>query len=664
MPFMAVLLLVTIIPLILASVVTWYLSSANAKTSIDNYSEVAKLTTRTLVNSKLTSIVDYQVEKFTNLYGSALKVIDSAVNQFLLYPDAYRGQIRPILEWDLTISDPFRFYLMYMTYECNGHLYGVGNAKDITFTSMKTHTYYQPNDPTNYTSLNGVVYGTDGCNTPDFNGETTKELREHEVWPVSDLDGLLKYALNDSHTNHDSTALYDARIRPWYISTKAEESCLWSSPYLYIEPPINPVGVTLAKKVFDSNNNFLGEVAIDLTLNEIQDFIENLISGMTKASAIILDKNNLVIAASDGDTVIETGDNAYSDLHTFESYASKESSAGNVRYKIVSDYIAATPGVLETLKTDNVVNLASITAYTPMKLNIGLASGDTLMVAGIYVTDPCALDYTVFIMMEESEFRGDIDQQQRAVEEDISLATRNTYFVIGPILVVVGIASVLLARVVSKPLEEMTNDIVKVTGLDFSGTFGNKSQVITELSRTADRYKTLKSSLIEFKAFVPPHIVGELVTHGSLDTQAIVSRHISFFFCDVANFTTAAQKAPAQESTRFASAFLGGTADLITEHGGTVVDFFGDQIFGIFNAPNADRKFATNTLNTAYKCLELFKEVKAQFVAATPAFSTIDLRIGLHSGEAMVGIVGSKSRLSIRIPKTRSICTAHCSGSP
>lgn len=195
----------------------------------------------------------------------------------------------------------------------------------------------------------------------------------------------------------------------------------------------------------------------------------------------------------------------------------------------------------------------------------------------------------------------------------------------------------------SKPLQELKDDIMRTMKLDFTGSFDTSKPFVRELSRISNDYGLLKSSLGEFKCFVPPHIVGELVQGNS--KRGVSTNQVSLLFCDIANFTQVTHKVEPSTIAKFANAFLGGAADLMAYNNGTVIDFFGDQIFGIFNAPFPDADYAKKTLKCASELLTLFEKVKKQFVADFPCFSDVDVRIGLHCGPALTGKIGSESRL-------------------
>jgi len=88
--------------------------------------------------------------------------------------------------------------------------------------------------------------------------------------------------------------------------------------------------------------------------------------------------------------------------------------------------------------------------------------------------------------------------------------------------------------------------------------------------------------------------------------------------------------------------YLGRMADVVIAHGGTINEFIGDAIFAVFGAPVEHPDHAERAAATALAMQRAMDALNAENVArGRPRF---EMGIGLHTGEAVVGNIGSEQR--------------------
>jgi class 3 adenylate cyclase len=90
--------------------------------------------------------------------------------------------------------------------------------------------------------------------------------------------------------------------------------------------------------------------------------------------------------------------------------------------------------------------------------------------------------------------------------------------------------------------------------------------------------------------------------------------------------------------------YLSAMTDIIEAHGGFVDKYIGDAIVAVFGAPLDDLNHAANGVRAAQRCAARLGELER--VAATFQGRTVRQRIGLNSGEALVGNIGSRRRFN------------------
>src|SRR5690606_38022461 len=144
----------------------------------------------------------------------------------------------------------------------------------------------------------------------------------------------------------------------------------------------------------------------------------------------------------------------------------------------------------------------------------------------------------------------------------------------------------------------------------------------------------------EFSRFVNPHVVKELVAHGGLSRQG-ESRQITVLFSDIRGFTTLSEARTPQQVVELLNAYFGRQVEVIFRNNGALDKFIGDAIMAIWGAPLDDAKHAENAIRCALEMADTLQAFKAQVGEAAADF---DVGIGIHSGPAVVGLIGSEQR--------------------
>lgn len=99
-----------------------------------------------------------------------------------------------------------------------------------------------------------------------------------------------------SHERAEPTR-YDPRERPWYVTAKKNpDKVVRTEPYESITTP--DINIGMEKALVDENGEFFGVVGVDVTLQNLTDYISNIDVG-EKGYAILLDENGTILASSD-----------------------------------------------------------------------------------------------------------------------------------------------------------------------------------------------------------------------------------------------------------------------------------------------------------------------------------------------------------------------------
>ncbi|MBN1680471.1 MAG: response regulator [Anaerolineae bacterium] len=118
------------------------------------------------------------------------------------------------------------------------------------------------------------------------------------------------------------------------------------------------------------------------------------------------------------------------------------------------------------------------------------------------------------------------------------------------------------------------------------------------------------------------------------------TRMVTVFFADIRGFTAFAEQHTANQVITALNQIFSELTDIVFSYKGTFDKYIGDEIMAFFGAPVATEDDTINALNMALDMRRMFNEHKAQ--AGDFDLHALNIGIGLHSGEAAVGNVGSE----------------------
>lgn len=133
-------------------------------------------------------------------------------------------------------------------------------------------------------------------------------------------------------------------------------------------------------------------------------------------------------------------------------------------------------------------------------------------------------------------------------------------------------------------------------------------------------------------------VIDRLLETDTLPVLGGEEREITIWFSDLAGFTRASEHQTAQDVVRRLNMYFSTMVDLIEAHGGFVDKFIGDGIVAIFGAPLVQPDHASAALAAAQAC-----PLRLAGLAPSGDFKT---RIGIHTGSAVIGNIGSVRRFN------------------
>lgn len=154
--------------------------------------------------------------------------------------------------------------------------------------------------------------------------------------------------------------------------------------------------------------------------------------------------------------------------------------------------------------------------------------------------------------------------------------------------------------------------------------------------------KELRST---FSKYVSPAIVDEILKDPENIQLGGKKQRMSVIFSDVRGFTTFSEKLDPEELSKVLNIYLTPMTNLVFANKGTLDKYMGDAIMAFFGAPISYSDHAHHACRFALQSLEKLKELQPQFKEIFTARglkdATIDIGIGINTGEMSVGNMGS-----------------------
>lgn len=122
---------------------------------------------------------------------------------------------------------------------------------------------------------------------------------------------------------------------------------------------------------------------------------------------------------------------------------------------------------------------------------------------------------------------------------------------------------------------------------------------------------------------------------------------ITVMFADIRGFTSLSETMKAEDVSQLLNEYFTELEPVITKYNGVINKFIGDAVLVIFGDPEQDKHHAKNAVKCAYELRKKVKEIKERWVQEGKP--KIDIGIGINTGEAFIGNVGTKNRFEYTV---------------
>ena len=147
-----------------------------------------------------------------------------------------------------------------------------------------------------------------------------------------------------------------------------------------------------------------------------------------------------------------------------------------------------------------------------------------------------------------------------------------------------------------------------------------------------------------FEHYLDPRIIDDMLAAGVSPSFGGERREVTVMFTDIAGFTTLAETLPAEAVAALLRDYFDGVCAAVLNCGGLLSVFHGDGLQVLFGAPRRQEDHADRAVDAALGIDAFARRFSAEQRRQGVPFG--DTRIGVHTGVALVGNVGTRARLN------------------
>lgn len=145
-----------------------------------------------------------------------------------------------------------------------------------------------------------------------------------------------------------------------------------------------------------------------------------------------------------------------------------------------------------------------------------------------------------------------------------------------------------------------------------------------------------------FAQYLSPLVIERLLSNPEELKLGGEKKNIAIMFSDIQGFTSVSENLEPEKLTELLNLYLSEMSEIILDSGGTIDKYEGDAIVAFWNAPLDMKNYSRSALEAAVMCQKRLSELEKDFsrLAGRPLLA----RIGLNTGDAVVGNMGSRHR--------------------
>ncbi len=213
------------------------------------------------------------------------------------------------------------------------------------------------------------------------------------------------------------------------------------------------------------------------------------------------------------------------------------------------------------------------------------------------------------------------------------------------VLIIALIIAYVVSRYLTAPISRLAiaADHVRHLRLDQIGRL--KGSRVKEIGDATDAFDGMVLALKWFQTYVPQQLADRLISQRNLPESQ--SRNITVLFTDIVGFAARAERMTATQTATFLNAHFAILGKCIEAEGGIIDKYVGDAIMAFWGAPDEQPDHAARACRAALAMRQAIEQDNRR--CAMDGESPVHIRIGIHTGDALVGNIGAPGRINYTV---------------
>jgi class 3 adenylate cyclase len=214
-------------------------------------------------------------------------------------------------------------------------------------------------------------------------------------------------------------------------------------------------------------------------------------------------------------------------------------------------------------------------------------------------------------------------------------------------LILAIFAALWVGRWLARPITQLAMAARQIRGLRFSSMPELPRSPLRELDDQARAFNDMLGALRWFESYVPRKLVRRLALRRDRGPLPSVEREVTVLFTDIVGFTPMSERMTAVDTALLLNRHFELVTKAIEEEDGTVDKFIGDAAMAFWGAPGRRADHAERALRAASAIARSIWHDNRRRIAS--GRMPIRVRIGIHTGPAIIGNIGSIGRINYTI---------------
>ncbi|MGD1849400.1 MAG: PAS domain S-box protein [Cyanophyceae cyanobacterium] len=284
-----------------------------------------------------------------------------------------------------------------------------------------------------YTDTDGNLLQVENNDVPKLS------LRSPETQPNWEVFTLGK---NGERRERIKKELFEPRSRHWYTNTVQRRQLTWSSVYRIQDPPV--LGLTVSVPIMTADDEVLGVLSVDLSLEEISQFLRGL-NLKRRVKVAIIQRNGTVVATSEAAPIDAAGDDRQGDPNqqpksqpetsNIQDASRSPTALGDVR----DPWLQAAGQWIQELGMDQTGSAV------PLSTVLSVENGESLMVQKLPLMNQRGMNWQLVVIAPEADFR-----------QGLSETNRDTVLLTLGAIALALVSSAWLAKRLARPIQQVS----------------------------------------------------------------------------------------------------------------------------------------------------------------------------------------------------------------